>query len=146
MILKEDRNKELFLESLQKHKERFQFKVYGMVIMDNHVHLIIEAGQFSNISKIMHAVLLSFSVKYRKQNKYTGYVWQGRFKSNLIEEDHYIFECLNYIHNNPVKAGMCESVDQYLWSSYHLYEGGALPDIMHKINLDYYGDSSIVNN
>lgn len=122
-ILKEDKDKESFLESLAKFKFRFGFKLYGFVLMDNHVHLIIGTNSKVNISKIMHAITLSYSVKFRKKYLYSGYVWQGRFKSNVIDGDRYILECLNYIHNNPVRAGMVAKAEDYLWSSYQFYNG-----------------------
>jgi len=122
-ILKEDENKISFLESLSKFKERFGFKLYCLVIMDNHPHMVIEATDHTTISKIMHAVALSYSVKFRKKYGYSGYVWQGRFKSNIIEGDDYILSCIEYIHNNPVRAGIVEHPQDYPWSSYHFYHG-----------------------
>jgi len=120
-ILKADEDKESFLDTLNKFKERFAFKFYGFVLMDNHAHLVVETNQIANISKIMQAITLSYSQKFRHRYNYTGYVWQGRFKSNLIEEDSYILECLKYIHNNPVRAKMVMHAKDYVWSSYHFY-------------------------
>ena len=65
------------------------------------------------------AIALFYSQKFRHKYNYTGYVWQGRFKSNLIEEDSYILQCIEYIHNNPVRAGMVEDPEDYPWSSYN---------------------------
>ena len=120
-VLKGDENKFLFLESLSGFKSRFGFKLYGFVLMDNHAHLIVETSDTINISKIMQAVTLSYSVKFRKRHSYSGYVWQGRFKSNVIEDDRHIIECINYIHNNPVRAGIVEKDEDYPWSSYSFY-------------------------
>lgn len=97
--------------------------MYCFALMDNHAHLIIEARNRTNISKIMHALTLSYSVKFRKKYTYTGYVWQGRFKSNVIDGDNYIVECIEYIHNNPVRAGIVAKAEDYPWSSYHFYNG-----------------------
>ncbi len=121
MILKEKTDKIEFLKTLSKFKDRFKFKLFGFVIMDNHVHLVIQTNGRINISKIMQAITLSYSQKFRRKYKYTGYVWQGRFKSNVIETDSYIFGCLNYIHNNPVRAEITNEVNSYMWSSYHFY-------------------------
>ena len=127
VILREDLDKIVFLKTLRKFKNRFKFKLFGFVIMDNHVHLVIETNDSINISKIMQAVALSYSQKFRHKYNYTGYVWQGRFKSNVIESDRYILDCLNYIHNNPVRAEMVKNVKNYTWSSYHFYNGSAKP-------------------
>jgi len=124
-ILKATEDKSAFLETLNKFKERFRFKLYAFVLMDNHAHLVIEANSMVNISKIMQAITLSYSQKFRHKYNYTGYVWQGRFKSNPIQGDRYILECIDYIHNNPVRANMVRYPGDYHWSSYHFYNGSA---------------------
>lgn len=120
-ILERDEDKEVFLRSLSKFKRRFSFKIYALVVMDNHVHLIIQTTQTITISKIMHALELSFSAQFRKKYNYTGHVWQGRFKSKVIEGDNYILSCIEYIHNNPIRANIAREPQDYLWSSYHFY-------------------------
>ncbi len=123
MILKEKEDKEAFLETLTRYKERFRFKLYGFVIMDNHAHLVMETGNVNNISKIMQALTLSYSQKFRNKYNYVGYVWQGRFKSQIIDDDVYIIECIDYIHNNPVRANIVKETKDYFWSSYRSYNG-----------------------
>ena len=120
-ILKEWEDKEVFLKSIGKFKMRFGFKLYAFVLMDNHAHLVIGTASEVSISKVMQAIALSYSVKFRKKYPYTGHVWQGRFKSNVIDDDKYILECIDYIHNNPVRAGITEKARDYIWSSYYLY-------------------------
>jgi len=136
-ILRADEDKDSFLETLSKFKERFGFRLYGFVLMDNHAHLIVETNSMANISKIMQAITLSYSQKFRHKYNYTGYVWQGRFKSNLIEESNYILECINYIHNNPVRAKMVTQPKDYAWSSYHFYNSDINP-LSKVIQLDRF--------
>lgn len=126
-VLQEKEDKIAFLESLSKFKERFAFKLYALVLMDNHPHLVIETVNKITISKIMQAVALSYSFKFRRKYGYTGHVWQGRFKSNLISGDGYILSCIEYIHNNPVRAKIVASPQEYLWSSYHFYHSQTDP-------------------
>lgn len=130
-------DKKTYLESLNKFKLRFCFKLYGLVLMDNHVHLIIRVVRNINISKIMQAVNLSFSFKFRKKYNYFGHVWQGRFRSNVIDKDRYIFSCLEYLHNNPVRAGLVNNPGDYLWSSYHFCNDLSNP-IQEYINFDLF--------
>jgi len=122
-ILRTEEDKKSFLNTLNKFKARFKFKLYAFVLMDNHAHLVIGTNNHINISKIMQAITLSYSQKFRRKYNYTGYVWQGRFKSNIIEGDKYILECVNYIHNNPVRANMVNDIRNYTFSSYHFYHG-----------------------
>ncbi len=126
-ILRADEDKDAFLATLSKFKGRFGFKLYGFVIMNNHAHLIVESNQRANISKIMQAITLSYSQKFRHKYSYIGYVWQGRFKSNIIEGDTYILKCIEYIHNNPVRAKIVEDPKDYLWSSYYFYNSNIDP-------------------
>ena len=132
-------DKKIFLQSLNKFKFRFNFKLYGLVLMSNHVHLIIRVVNSINISKIMQSVSLSFSCKFRKKYNYSGYVWQGRFRSNIIDKDRYIFNSLEYIHNNPVRAGLAENIADYPWSSYHFYNNLPNP-IKDYIRLDLFAE------
>jgi len=120
-ILEKNEDKQIFLTCLKKFKNRFGFRLFGFVVMDNHVHLVIMTTNKINISKIMQAITLSFSVSFRKKYPYTGYVWQGRFASNIIEDELYISKCLEYIHNNPVRAGIVKNAGDYPWSSYNSY-------------------------
>jgi len=121
-ILEGDQNKALFIEILEKYKERFLFKLYAFVLMDNHAHLIIEANSHQPISKIMQSILLSYSCHFRNKTSYVGHVWQGRFQSSLIEGEQYIVECIAYIHHNPVRANMVNSATDYRWSSACFYD------------------------
>ena len=145
-IFDKDEDKKDFLISLVKFKIRLHFKVYGLCLMDNHGHLVIEAGAQFDISKIMHAVLLSYSLKFRRKYNYTGYVFQGRFNSSIIQDDRYILECIEYIHNNPIRAKIVESPERYIWSSYYIYHDVRNKTMSELISLDQYGDTSIINN
>jgi len=136
-VLKTDEDKRAFLETLSKFKKRFAFKLYALVLMLNHSHLVVETNHIANISKIMQAITLSYSQKFRHKYNYTGYVWQGRFKSNLIEEDRYILKCIDYIHNNPVRARMVKHPKDYPWSSYHFYNSDIDP-LKDLIQLDRF--------
>jgi REP element-mobilizing transposase RayT len=145
MILKEDEDKESFLRTLSKYKQRFKFSLYAFVLMNNHVHLAIGTNHLFNISKIMQAILLSYSQKFRKKYSYSGHVWQGRFKSNVIEDDSYILKVIEYIHNNPVRAKISPSPNKYPWSSFCFYHSTKHSLIREKIEVDVLGDTSNIN-
>jgi REP element-mobilizing transposase RayT len=143
-VLADSKDKEALLKTLSKYKGRFGFKFYGFVLMDNHAHLVLGTDHTSNISKIMQAILLSYSLKFRKKYNYVGHVWQGRFKSNVIEGENYILECLGYIHNNPVRANIASHAQDYSWSSYCFYHKIPNRVIEDLIELDRYGDTSCI--
>ena len=98
-VFKSDEDKMAFLSVLAKYKERFCFKIYGFVLIDNHYHMVIETDSVNHISKIMQAVQLAYGSQFRKKYKYLGHLWQSRFQSRIIESERYILECLDYIHN-----------------------------------------------
>lgn len=79
-VLNTPEDKLAFLETLAKYKNRFAFKLFGFVLMDNHAHLVIGTANQTNISKVMQAITLSYSQKFRNKYNYVGYVWQGRFR------------------------------------------------------------------
>jgi putative transposase len=78
----------------------------------------------------MKQVNLSYFNYYRKTYGYSGHLWQGRFKSNLIDTDSYLLQCGKYIELNPVRAGIVNSPDQYRFSSYHYYAKGAFDKLI----------------
>ncbi|MFH1397978.1 MAG: transposase [Candidatus Omnitrophota bacterium] len=137
-VIGADDDKIIFLMTLNKFRLRFKFKLYAFVLMDNHIHLVIGTGSNITISKIMQAITLSYSQLFRRKYNYSGYVWQGRFKSKIIDGDKYILECINYIHNNPLRSGMAESVSDYPYSSYHFYNSLRSP-VSNYININLYG-------
>ncbi len=138
-----EENKDLFLEIVSKYQTRFKFKIYAYVVMDNHFHLIVECERKNNISRVMQPILLSFSCYYRNQKKYVGHVWQGRFKSKIIEGDKYIVECIDYIHQNPVKSNIVDDGREYLWSSARFYEDGTSRQA--NVEVTRYSTSDISN-
>ena len=144
-ILKLRVDKQDLLNSIRKYQERKEVKVYGFVLMDNHVHMVMEVGENHNISKVMQALLLSFSAKYRRKYGYVGHVWQGRFQSKPIMEEGYILECLNYIHHNPVRAGMVMNACDYIYSSARFYQGLKNREVYDYIELTKYGDTSVIS-
>ena len=144
-ILKLKSDKQDLLNSIQKYQERKEVRIYGFVFMDNHAHMIMEVGENHNISKVMQALLLSFSAKYRRKYDYVGHVWQGRFQSKPIMDEKYVLDCLNYIHHNPVKAGMVLKASDYLYSSARFYQGLKNKGVYDYIELTKYGDGSAIS-
>ncbi len=113
-----------FMRCLRLAKRKFSWKLYHYCIMNNHVHLLIEIERGSNLPKLMQFLLLKYSLWYRRQTGYVGYLWQGRYKSFVIEDDSYFIECGRYIERNPVRAGIVNDPKKYSYSSYLHYAFG----------------------
>ena len=116
----EDREK--YLDSLKIVKGISGFKLYGYCLLDNHVHLLIgeeEEGLDIIFKRLGARYVMWFNRKYER----VGALFQGRYHSEAVEDDSYLLATLRYIHQNPVKAGLCENPASYRWSSYSDYCG-----------------------
>ncbi len=90
--------------------------------MTNHVHLAVQVGDVS-LSRIIQNVSFRYTRYINCRRNQVGHLFQGRYKALLIDADNYLLELVRYIHSNPVRAGMVERPDQYLWSSHSAYLG-----------------------
>ena len=98
-----------------------QFRLHAFCIMPNHFHLLLEQVGKTKISKLMHKVSTSFSMYMNKKYNRVGHIFQGRYKSVLIESNPQLMWTTSYIHMNPVKDKLTRSPDKYKWSSYGYY-------------------------
>jgi putative transposase len=107
-----------FLEALAKTRERYPFRLFGYCLMTNHFHLLVrpEAGQ--SISRILQSLTVAHTWRYHKRHHSSGHVWQGRFKSPVIQDDAHLLVVLRYIEANPLRTRMVEDPADYRWSSY----------------------------
>jgi REP element-mobilizing transposase RayT len=115
---KVDRN--LFLELLKEMTERYGIHVHAYVLMGNHYHLLLKTPD-PNLSRAMQWFGTSYTRKFNLNNNASGHLFQGRFKSILVENDAYLLRLSCYIHRNPVRAGIVERLADYPWSSYRYY-------------------------
>jgi len=116
------RDREKFLEYLEKAVKRFSIIIHTYCLMTNHYHLLIETAQ-ANLSLAMQWLNVSYAAYYNKRRQRSGHLFQGRFKSVLVEADEYLKPLSRYIHLNPVKAGMVNSPGEFSWSSYPAFIG-----------------------
>ena len=116
-IYLDDEDRVLFLDVLQYVVERFGWKCHGYCLMSNHYHLMIETPQ-SNLSRGMSQLNGMFTQRFNRRNKRVGHVFQGRFKSIIVDKDAYLLELSRYIVRNPIAANMVKSLNDWPWSSY----------------------------
>ncbi|MBU1924355.1 MAG: transposase [Candidatus Omnitrophica bacterium] len=122
---------EKFLKYLKSAKEKFKFYLYAYCLMGNHYHLLLEITQ-ANLSRIMQYINTAYTIYYNVKYKRCGHLFQGRFKSILVEADSYFAELTRYIHLNPVKAKIVGSPGKYRWSSYNSYINNKADDFLDK--------------
>ena len=121
-IFLNDRDKEKFLEYLEKAAERFSIIFHGYCLMSNHYHLLVQTPD-SNLSMAMQWINVSYAAYFNRKRNRHGHLFQGRFKAILIDADEYLKHLSRYIHLNPVRAKMVSSPAEYLWSSYAAFIG-----------------------
>jgi len=119
LVFKDRKDYDKYLSLLLKYKKLYQFKLYCFCLMPNHVHLIIEVKEPTMLCKIMKCLNLSYTLYFNFKYEKVGHLWQDRFKSKVIEKDAYLFECINYIEANPIRASLASDLTKYPWSSYN---------------------------
>ena len=129
-----DRFKELMMES----KKKYAWKLMHYCLMSNHFHLLGQIETGKELPRLMQYLLFEYSRWYRKAGEYVGHLWQGRYKSPLIERESYFLECGRYIERNPVRAGLVKDAKSYKWSSYNYYAYGKTDPL---IDVDPYYES-----
>ncbi len=108
-----------FLEILGRAAEEHSVQIHAYVLMTNHVHLLVTPDREQSLSLTIQALGREYVRYINRRYKRSGTLWEGRFKSALIESERYFLTCCRYIELNPVRAGMVSVPGEYLWSSYH---------------------------
>ena len=119
-----------YLHWLEKAAADWHCAVHAYVLMTNHVHLLVTPETETGIAKLMQAVGRRYVQYINRSYRRTGSLWEGRYKSSVIQAETYLLTCMRYIELNPVRAGMVQDPGQYRWSSYrHNGQGQADPRI-----------------
>jgi len=121
-IFKDPADYQRFLQVLAIYKARYVFHLYAYVLMGNHVHLLIETTE-TPLSKILQGVNQSYTLYFNRKYKTVGHLFQGRYKAILCDREAYLLGLLKYIHTNPVRARIAETLGVYRWSSHPAYTG-----------------------
>jgi len=113
------RVKQMFVEIIQRARQRFAFVIENFCIMNNHVHLMIRPAPGESLSRLMQWILSVFAQKFNRTFGYKGHVWHDRFKSKVIETLRQFEATFSYVARNPQKAGIVERGSDYEFSGVH---------------------------
>lgn len=113
---------EKFKEIILRKLEQSNVIILAYCIMGNHAHILIYSEKSENISKYMQKVNTTYSQFYNKETRRVGYVFRDRYCSQDILNERQLYNCLRYIHNNPVKAKIVKCMEDYEYSSYKEYK------------------------
>jgi putative transposase len=108
----------VYLSLLQQYAVETTCQIHAYVLMTNHVHLLLSADDITGPSVLMRRLGQHYVQYFNRRHQRTGTLWEGRFRSCVVDHDHYFLVCQRYIELNPVRAGMVQDPGGYPWSSY----------------------------
>lgn len=111
-----------YLETLHRVKKEKKFEIYGYCLMGNHAHLLIKESE-DGLPLAMKCIGTAYARWYNWKYNRVGHVFQGRYKSECVEDDAYLLAVIRYIHNNPVKANLVKKPEEWRWSNCRNYYG-----------------------
>ena len=106
-----------YLATLAEFKVALGIKVYAWCLMTNHVHLLLVPSDATGLAKLMKRLSGRWTRYFNRLERRTGTLWEGRYKSSLVQSDSYLLACCRYIELNPVRAQMVAAAEDYPWSS-----------------------------
>jgi len=110
------------------------FFLYAYCIMDNHIHLLIQPNGHQ-LGEVMKRVMTTYAIYFNNTYERIGHLFQDRFKSEPVDDQKYFFTLLQYIHLNPVEAGICSRPSLYLYSSFwEFLTRGSVPDVRSSVS------------
>lgn len=131
-IFSVERNCKIFLVALEFFKLTLDYKIFAYCLMPDHLHIILQPAGKYDLSYIMRMIKGNFARKFNLMHGKQGKVWQERFYDTGIRSIDMLLQKIEYIHNNPVRAGIVSRPDQYPFSSYAYYFGtyySGIPEI-----------------
>ena len=122
-IFHEDEDRVRWLDWLLEYSRLQQVDVHAYVLMRNHVHLLVTPHQTQGLARMMQAIGRRYVQYFNRKYQRTGTLWEGRYRSTLIQAERYLLACMVYIDLNPVRAQVVADPLDYPWSSYSQYVG-----------------------
>ncbi len=124
LLYREEEDKEKYISFITYAQKKYYFKIYVFCLMDNHAHFILDP-MGADLSKIMHYINMQYAIYYNEKYNRIGPVFQGRFKSEIIDSDAYFINASVYIHGNPKDLQFYKkNIQEYTYSSLYDYMYG----------------------
>ena len=117
-IFEEVQDIKYYIHTMYKLTKDYKIKIIAYCIMNNHAHILIESTLLEELSKYMQRLNTRYGIYYNKKHNRIGYVFRDRYKAEGIYSEKHLYNCINYIYNNPVKAGICQKAKDYPYSNY----------------------------
>ena len=114
----------VYTDLLDEYTKKFSVEVHAWVLMRNHVHLLVTPHESNGISNTMQALGRRYVRYFNREHQRSGTLWEGRFRSGLVQSENYLLQCQRYIEMNPVRANVVSDPVDYAWSSYQYHALG----------------------
>ncbi|MBV1790838.1 transposase [Marinobacterium sp. D7] len=115
---------------LKELSQKYSVQIHAWVFMTNHVHLLATSMEEGGASRLMQSLGRQYVRYFNHTYRRSGTLWEGRFKSCLVQIEEYLLQCYRYIELNPVRAGMVSDPSDYVWSSYRCNALGVKSDLL----------------
>jgi putative transposase len=119
-IFSDDKDREDFISRVGEIGRSTETRILAWTLMDNHVHMLLFSGS-SGLPRFMRRLLTGYAVRFNRRHQRSGHLFQNRYKSIVCEEDRYLLELVRYIHLNPIRSNVVQSLeelDEYRWSGH----------------------------
>ena len=121
---------QVLLNLLDENARKFEVAIHAYVLMTNHFHLLATPQTTDGLPQMMQAVGRRYVRYFNDRQKRSGTLWEGRYRSTLIQTDRYLLACMAYIDLNPVRAGLVAQARDYPWSSHGHFIGQHLDKLV----------------
>ena len=121
----------LYLDWLQEYAKSTGCLVHAYALMTNHVHLLLTPKKSDSAAMLMKRLGQRYVQYINRTYKRSGTLWEGRFRSSVVQQHHYFLTCQRYVEMNPVRAGMVNQPGEYEWSSYSVNGEGKQSSLIH---------------
>lgn len=118
VVFHKEKDYEAFISLMKEAKIHYSVNIFAYCLMPNHFHMILMPDRADELSKMMQWLMTSHVRRYHRHYGTSGHIWQGRYKSFLIQIDNHLLAVIRYVESNPLRAGLVDSAKDWLWSSY----------------------------
>ena len=130
-VFHKDGDYRAFIDLMQTAREKFAVRLLAWCLQPNHFHLLVQPEHAEQLNKMMQWLMTSHVRRYHQLYGTNGHIWQGRFKSFIVQQDHHLLTLLRYVENNPVRCGLVGSAMDWSWSSHGERVGKTSQDITY---------------
>ncbi len=125
-VFVDHQDRQFFLDQLAQWAGTQAVLIHAYVLMDNHVHLLVTPKTADALPKFMQSVGRSYVRYFNRRHGRSGTLWEGRYRSTVIQAERHLLACMAYMDLNPVRAGLVHAPDQYAWSSHAHFIGSRI--------------------